>query len=203
MKKLMPLIFIVAILMMQGCCEYISSTGKTVQGEHELMSITSSATDVVFCWKHDSTKQIINSALPRQKVRIIYDGTGKSKPTIKFRWKQVSETDIVTIMKEDIVYMEIHCSSAQYPYDPSKQINIVYNEDGSIQDSTSGTDRPTEIVSVSSSTAASMWDGWNVSQRYDFLMYTVYLNGDESSEYSKQIFSDLGEDIQAKIQSNL
>jgi len=190
--------FVSLTLFVRCDCDCTSKTGKAVRGEHELMSVNASATDVVFCWKHDSTQQVINSTLPRNKIRIVYDGNNKKRPTIKFRWKQTGETDMATIMKECIVYMEIHCTADQYPYDPAKQVSLVYEENGSIQGAVVDTGTSVPIV-----TTTNKWDEWSTSERYNFLTGTMYMTDDDALEMAKLSFTEIDSDMQNKIQSNL
>ena len=111
----------------------ISKTGKIMAGEHALRKILITECDteshkyfvigklrnsfhdipVTFNWQLN-TGEFIITTLPFSKIRINIDDKA-FEPYIKFKWLHSSNTNIITILEENLVYVEITCREEDYP----------------------------------------------------------------------------------------
>ena len=173
---------------------WYSTVGKLLDGEHEITALVTNKSDVLFTWINEVSGQTINSSVQRDKIRVIYHDTNIS-PTIKFRWLPNGTKDYAKIMNEFVVYIELYCKKSQYPenvtQDISWTLSDIIKEDATVIKS-NPTNDDIEFP----------WDNWSVDARYEFLMYTLYYNGEKSTMYSKMNYMDLDRDVQDKITAN-
>lgn len=110
----------------KGNEDELSATGKILEGEHIIKDIDVIFEDkngrwgavlkekkYTFTWQTNNGS-FVRSVLSLEKVQVEIDSM-VDEPYAKFRWRSSSYTDIKSIMKYHVVYMEITCTKDDFP----------------------------------------------------------------------------------------